>query len=76
MAAKIFDISCHQDRMFMTGSVPTYNGYAHYVRKLIAKGYKVGIIGQTETAAEKKTTSGRSLVFETFRTTARNLLRK
>lgn len=59
IVSKIFDIYCHQDRMFLTASVPTFNGYAHYVRKLVVKGYKVGIIGQTETAAEKKSSAGK-----------------
>ena len=58
IAARLLDLSCHPDRMFMTASVPTFSGYAHYVRKLVTAGIKVGIVAQTETAAEKKTASG------------------
>lgn len=39
--------------MFLTASVPTFNGPGSYVRRLVAAGYKVGIISQTETAASK-----------------------
>ena len=32
----------------------------HYVRKLVEKGHKVGIVSQTETAAEKQTSNSSS----------------
>ena len=38
----------------MTASVPTFNGPMSYVRKLVLSGEKVGIVSQTESAAEKK----------------------
>ena len=38
----------------LTASVPTFNGHENYVRKFVLQGLKVGIVGQTETAAEKK----------------------
>jgi hypothetical protein len=57
IAAAVLGITCHLDRMFMTASVPTFNGPGNYVRKLVEKGHKVGIVGQTETAAEKQATS-------------------
>ena len=37
--------------IFMTG---------HYVKKLVEKGHKVGIVSQTETAAEKQTSNSSS----------------
>ena len=47
----------------MTASVPTFNGPMNYVRKLVLEGQKVGIVSQTESAAEKAvnqtTNSGR-----------------
>ena len=38
----------------LTASVPTFNGPMNYVRKLVLCGEKVGIVSQTESAAEKK----------------------
>ncbi len=55
IAARVFRITCHQDRNFMTASVPTFNGPGSYVRKLVSEGYKVGVVSQTETAAGKQT---------------------
>ena len=34
VAARILGIQCHQDRLFLTASVPTFNGIGHYARKL------------------------------------------
>ncbi len=59
IAAKVFDISCHPDRNFLVASVPTFNGPANYVRKLVQEGHKVGIVSQAETAAAKQA-SGQS----------------
>ena len=44
----------------MTASVPTFNGPAFYVRKLVAAGHKVGVVRQSETAASRKGTGGSS----------------
>ena len=38
----------------MTASVPSFQGPEIYIRKLVAAGYKVGIVAQVETAAAKK----------------------
>ncbi len=54
IAADVLGITCHPDRMFMVASVPTFNGPGNYVRKLVERGHRVGIVSQTETAAEKK----------------------
>ena len=58
VVARVFDISCHRDRNFMVASVPTFNGPAAYVRKLVSEGHKVGIVSQTETAAAKQVGKG------------------
>ncbi|TRY63020.1 hypothetical protein TCAL_00792 [Tigriopus californicus] len=60
IAAKVLGIYCHQDRLFLTASVPTFHGPALYVKKLVAHGYKVGIIGQTETAAARQVGNNKS----------------
>ena len=44
----------------MTASVPTFNEAGHYVRKLVEKGHKVGIVRQMETSAEKQASSSSS----------------
>lgn len=61
-AAKILDISAHEDsvgsgNLGLTASVPTHNGPTNYVRKLVLNGEKVGIVSQTESAAQKKANS-------------------
>ena len=58
-AAKVLDIIAHPDSvgsglLGLTASVPTFNGYSNYVRKLVLTGEKVGIVAQTESSAEKK----------------------
>ena len=58
IAAKVLDIVAHPDnvgsgQLGMTASVPTFNGPMNYVRKLVLEGEKVGIVSQTESAAEK-----------------------
>lgn len=60
IASKVLGIYCHQDRMFLTASVPTFHGPALYVKKLVSHGYKVGIIGQTETAAARQVGNSKS----------------
>ena len=63
-AAKVLDISAHQDGHgtghFLTASVPTLTGPDRYIRRLVFAGHKVGIVSQTETAAEKKVSSSSS----------------
>ena len=38
----------------------------HYVKKLVERGHKVGIVSQTETAAEKQTSKSNSSSARTF----------
>ena len=45
----------------MTASVPTFNEAGHYVRRLVEKGHRVGIVRQTETSAEKQASSSSSI---------------
>lgn len=52
IAAVELNIQAHMDHSFMTGSIPTHRLHVH-VRRLVAKGYKVGVVKQTETAALK-----------------------
>uniref|UniRef100_M3YB85 MutS homolog 3 n=1 Tax=Mustela putorius furo TaxID=9669 RepID=M3YB85_MUSPF len=52
IAARELNIYCHLDHNFMTASIPTHRLFVH-VRRLVAKGYKVGVVKQTETAALK-----------------------
>ncbi|GFO14525.1 DNA mismatch repair protein msh3 [Plakobranchus ocellatus] len=49
IAAKVLKIYCHLDHNFMTASIPTHRLFVH-VRRLVAAGYKVGVVKQTETA--------------------------
>ncbi|NXG75078.1 MSH3 protein, partial [Baryphthengus martii] len=62
IAAKELNIYCHQDHNFMTASIPTHRLFVH-VRRLVAKGYKVGVIKQTETAALKAAGDNKSSLF-------------
>lgn len=50
IAARELNIYCHLDHNFLTASIPTHRLFVH-VRRLVAKGYKVGVVKQTETAA-------------------------
>lgn len=52
VAAKVLNIFCHTDHNFMTASIPTHRLFVH-LRRLVAAGYKVGVVKQTETAAIK-----------------------
>ncbi|KAG9018923.1 Mismatch repair protein msh3 [Tulasnella sp. 427] len=63
IASKELGIACWMDRNFMTASIPVHRKPVH-VKKLIAQGHKVGIIGQTETAALKKVGDNKSGPFE------------
>ncbi|XP_013368469.1 PREDICTED: DNA mismatch repair protein Msh3 [Chinchilla lanigera] len=62
IAARELNIYCHLDHSFMTASVPTHRLFVH-VRRLVAKGYKVGVVKQTETAALKAAGENRGSVF-------------
>ncbi|XP_027970342.1 DNA mismatch repair protein Msh3 isoform X4 [Eumetopias jubatus] len=62
IAARELNIYCHLDHNFMTASIPTHRLFVH-VRRLVAKGYKVGVVKQTETAALKAVGDNRSSVF-------------
>nr|XP_009686792.1 PREDICTED: DNA mismatch repair protein Msh3 isoform X4 [Struthio camelus australis] len=62
IAARELNIYCHPDHNFMTASIPSHRLFVH-VRRLVAKGYKVGVIKQTETAALKAAGENKSSLF-------------
>ncbi|KFV92622.1 DNA mismatch repair protein Msh3, partial [Eurypyga helias] len=62
IAAKELNIYCHPDHNFMTASIPTHRLFVH-VRRLVAKGYKVGVVKQMETAALKAAGGNKSSLF-------------
>ncbi|NXX73837.1 MSH3 protein, partial [Urocolius indicus] len=62
IAAKELNIYCHQDHNFMTASIPSHRLFVH-VRRLVASGYKVGVIKQMETAALKAAGENKSSLF-------------
>ncbi|XP_058512170.1 DNA mismatch repair protein Msh3 [Ochotona princeps] len=62
IAARELNIYCHLDHNFQTASIPTHRLFVH-VRRLVAKGYKVGVVKQTETAALKAVGDTRGSVF-------------
>ncbi|XP_048187040.1 DNA mismatch repair protein Msh3 isoform X1 [Perognathus longimembris pacificus] len=62
IAAQELNIYCHLDHNFMTASIPTHRLFVH-VRRLVAKGYKVGVVKQTETAALKAVGDNKSSLF-------------
>ncbi|KAM8778288.1 DNA mismatch repair protein Msh3 isoform 1-T1 [Rhynchonycteris naso] len=62
IAAQELNIYCHLDHNFMTASIPTHRLFVH-LRRLVAKGYKVGVVKQTETAALKAIGDNRSSLF-------------
>ncbi|KAH0628057.1 hypothetical protein JD844_008731 [Phrynosoma platyrhinos] len=62
IAAKELNIYCHKNHNFMTASIPTHRLFVH-VRRLVAKGYKVGVVKQIETAALKAAGENRSSLF-------------
>uniref|UniRef100_A0ABM5FTJ0 DNA mismatch repair protein Msh3 isoform X2 n=1 Tax=Pogona vitticeps TaxID=103695 RepID=A0ABM5FTJ0_9SAUR len=62
IAAKELNIYCHKNHNFMTASIPTHRLFVH-IRRLVAKGYKVGVVKQMETAALKAAGENRSSVF-------------
>ncbi|XP_062068478.1 DNA mismatch repair protein Msh3 isoform X2 [Lepus europaeus] len=62
IAARELNIYCHLDHNFLTASIPTHRLFVH-VRRLVAKGYKVGVVKQTETAALKAIGDNKSSLF-------------
>ncbi|XP_060136200.1 DNA mismatch repair protein Msh3 [Zootoca vivipara] len=62
IAAKELNIFCHKNHNLMTASIPTHRLFVH-VRRLVAKGYKVGVIKQMETVALKAVGENRSSLF-------------
>ncbi|KAM4808278.1 DNA mismatch repair protein Msh3 [Rhinophrynus dorsalis] len=62
IAARELNIFCHPDHNFMTASIPAHRLFVH-VRRLVAKGYKVGVVKQMETAALKAVGENKSSLF-------------
>ncbi|XP_066459044.1 DNA mismatch repair protein Msh3 [Eleutherodactylus coqui] len=62
IAARELNIYCHLDHNFMTASIPTHRLFVH-VRRLVAKGFKVGVVKQTETAALKAAGENKNSLF-------------
>ena len=62
-AAESLGVMCFPDRNFLTASVPTVRS-SYYVRRLVQCGYKVGVVGQAETAAVKAQGPNRQGLFE------------
>lgn len=62
-ASKVLRLAAFFDHNFLTCSFPTHR-LAHHVRRLVAAGFKVGVISQSETAALKKASSKSSKLFE------------
>ncbi|XP_025077388.1 DNA mismatch repair protein Msh3-like isoform X3 [Pomacea canaliculata] len=62
IAAKELKIFCHPNHNFMTASIPVHRLFVH-VRRLVAAGYKVGVVKQTETAALKAAGDNRNAPF-------------
>lgn len=56
IASRLLDIYAHQDRHYLVASIPTHRLSVHIAR-IVAAGYKVGVVRQTETAAIKKAAS-------------------
>ncbi|XP_018120356.1 DNA mismatch repair protein Msh3 isoform X1 [Xenopus laevis] len=62
IASRELNIYCHLDHNFMTASIPAHRLFVH-VRRLVAKGYKVGVVKQMETAALKAAGDTKSSLF-------------
>ncbi|KAL8616653.1 hypothetical protein ACOMHN_031635 [Nucella lapillus] len=62
IAAEVLKIFCHPDHNFVTASIPVHRLFVH-IRRLVAAGYKVGVVKQTETAALKAAGDNRSAPF-------------
>lgn len=62
IASKELNIYCHMDHNFMTASIPVHRLNVH-LSGLVEKGYKVGVVRQTETAALKAAGDNKSAPF-------------
>nr|XP_033781367.1 DNA mismatch repair protein Msh3 isoform X3 [Geotrypetes seraphini] len=62
IAARELNIYCHLDHNFMTASIPTHRLFVH-VRRLVDKGYKVGVVKQMETTALKAVGENKGSLF-------------
>ncbi|KIL68593.1 hypothetical protein M378DRAFT_8640 [Amanita muscaria Koide BX008] len=63
VASKELGMVAYTDRNFLVASIPTERRDVH-LKKLLSQGYKVGIVGQVETAALKKVGTNRNAPFE------------
>ncbi|KAJ9105305.1 hypothetical protein QFC21_001673 [Naganishia friedmannii] len=63
IASKELGIACFPSRNFYSASIPTHRLNIH-VKKLVAQGYKVGVVRQMETAALKAVGDNRNKPFE------------
>ncbi|PPQ79804.1 LOW QUALITY PROTEIN: hypothetical protein CVT26_012571 [Gymnopilus dilepis] len=63
IAAKELGMVAHMDRNFLVASIPVHRRDVH-LKKLLSRGYRVGIISQIETAALKKISDNRNAPFE------------
>ncbi|XP_022254098.1 DNA mismatch repair protein Msh3-like [Limulus polyphemus] len=62
IASQILSIGCYQDHNFLSASIPTHRLHVH-IRRLVTKGYKVGVVKQIETAALKAAGNNKNSVF-------------
>ncbi|KAF8331322.1 muts domain V-domain-containing protein [Cantharellus anzutake] len=62
VASKELGIACFLMRNFLSASIPIHRGMVH-IKKLVSQGYKVGVIGQAETAALKKVSKNPNKLF-------------
>ncbi|TFK42973.1 muts domain V-domain-containing protein [Crucibulum laeve] len=63
IAAKVLGMVAFMDRNFLVASIPTHRRDVH-LKNLLAKGYRVGIVTQVETAALKKVSDNRNKPFD------------
>lgn len=63
VAACELNIIGHFDHNFLTASIPVHRLHIH-VKSLVAKGYKVGIVKQTESAVLKSNSENKNTLFE------------
>jgi DNA mismatch repair protein MSH3 len=63
IAAKLLNLFCHMEHNFETASFPVHRLGVH-LNRLVASGYKVGVVKQTETAALKAVGSNKSNLFD------------
>lgn len=63
IAARELNICAYEDHNYIVASIPTHRLFVH-ARRLVAKGYKVGVVKQTETAAIKAAGANKSTTFK------------